>query len=216
MTQRGFTLVELLVALFVTALLGLMSWRGLDGMSNALQKSRTRADEIQVLQNGLMQWGADLDAMAARQPTAIDWDGKVLRITRTSAAGGPTGLQVVAWTTRNSNGLQQWARWLSPVVQTSNGLTEAWERAALWGRGAAGDGAGGAGGQAGEVAIVPVRDWRIFYYRNDGWSNALSSADAGNSRPDGVRLELELEPGHALAGKITRDWVSPTMVRNRS
>ena len=34
-TQRGFTLVELLVALFAMALLAIMSWRGLDGMTRA-------------------------------------------------------------------------------------------------------------------------------------------------------------------------------------
>ena len=32
-SARGFTLVELLVALFAMALLAVMSWRGLDGMS---------------------------------------------------------------------------------------------------------------------------------------------------------------------------------------
>ena len=33
--QRGFTLVELLVALMVMALLAVLSWRGLDGMTRA-------------------------------------------------------------------------------------------------------------------------------------------------------------------------------------
>ena len=210
MHARGFTLVELLVALLVTALLGLMSWRGLDGMATALQRTRTRTDEVQVLQNGLQQWGTDLDAMATQPTSAIDWDGKVLRITRTAPAGATPGLQVVAWTLQSKAGVQQWVRWQSPALQTNGDLRKALALATSWAQGAQLD------TQSQEVALVPVQDWRIYYYRTDGWSNALSSAEAGNVRPDGVRLELDLAPGKALSGKITRDWVRATYVSNRS
>ena len=59
---RGFTLVELLVALFVLALLAGLSWRGLDTMMRARQQTEARADEVLALQAGLAQWQADLDA----------------------------------------------------------------------------------------------------------------------------------------------------------
>ena len=61
--QPGFTLVELLVAIAVMALLAIVSWRGLDGMVRAQQITRERADAVLELQTVLAQWGADLDAM---------------------------------------------------------------------------------------------------------------------------------------------------------
>ena len=61
--SSGFTLVELLVALFAMALLAVMSWRGLDGMSRAQAQTEARSDEMLTLQVGLAQWTADLDAL---------------------------------------------------------------------------------------------------------------------------------------------------------
>ena len=68
-----------------------------------------------------------------------------------------------------------------------------------------------------EVAILPLSDWRVFYYRGDAWSNPLSSpgtppADlsaVGALIPDGVRLQLDLPGGAALGGTLVRDWANP-------
>ena len=87
--SRGFTLVELLVALFAMALLAVMSWRGLDGMSRAQAQTEARSDEVLTLQVGLAQWAADLDALLELpQTTALDWNGRVLRMTRRGTGGG--------------------------------------------------------------------------------------------------------------------------------
>ena len=59
----GFTLVEVLVALAVMAMLSLMAWRGVDAMARALESTRRIGADVQVLQAGLVQWGVDLDAM---------------------------------------------------------------------------------------------------------------------------------------------------------
>jgi len=82
----GFTLIELLVAISAMALLALMSWRGLDGMARAQAANRERGDALLTLQTTLTQWSADLDAvMQFGQTPAIDWDGRVLRLTRRGA-----------------------------------------------------------------------------------------------------------------------------------
>jgi general secretion pathway protein J len=72
-----------------------------------------------------------------------------------------------------------------------------------------------------EVAIVPLADWQIFYYRSNAWSNPLSSEGAAIDAkatpitapvvPDGVRLVLTLAPGQGISGVLTRDWMSPTL-----
>ncbi len=116
---HGFTLIELLVSLAVMALLALLSWRGIDGMTRAQVNMRERMDEVLTLQIGLTQWSADLDAvMETAQVSGIDYDGRVLRLTRrdTSSEGSP--LRVVGWARRviegPENGRGSWARWQSP------------------------------------------------------------------------------------------------------
>jgi general secretion pathway protein J len=218
-TAGGFTLVELLVALMVMALLAVLSWRGLDGMTRAQTQTQQRADEVLTLQAGLGQWSADLDALLVQpNTTAIDWDGRGLRLTRRSRDPQATGPLVVAWTRRNVDGTDQWLRWQSPLVHNRAELAQAWSNAALWAQNPS-DAA-----RRTEVALTPLADWRIFYYRDGAWSNPLSSsataATVGNttdtSIPDGIRLVLTLPPGQALAGVITRDWVRPTVGGGKS
>lgn len=220
-TQRGFTLVELLVALFAMALLAIMSWRGLDGMTRAQAQTEARADEVLTLQVGLAQWGADLDAlMQLPQTTALDWNGRVLRLTRRGTASVTDGVLVVGWTRRVVNGTGTWLRWQSPQVTTRGQLEEAWQKADLWSANP------GDEEKRNEVAVTPLEDWQIFYFRENAWTNPQSSAAAAASAtpsppatpavpgtaplPEGVRLVLNLPPGQAISGTLTRDWVRPT------
>ncbi|MDT0137595.1 prepilin-type N-terminal cleavage/methylation domain-containing protein [Acidovorax sp. PRC11] len=215
----GFTLVELLVAIAVMALLAIMSWRGLDGMARAQEQTRARSDDLLVMQAALSQWAADLDAVQAiDQTTPIAWDGQVLRLTRRGSATPDEGAFVVAWARRAVGGTDQWLRWQSPPLRTLGEWNTAWQRAALWARSG---GAGGAATERGETVLMPLQDWRLFYYRDGAWYNALSSSatapvaqtlgpTAPTTIPDGVRLQLVLPPGRALAGTVTRDWVNPT------
>ena len=78
MTQRGFTLIEVLVALVGLALMAGLSWRGLDSMMRTRDASQQRVDEVAVLQTALAQWRTDLDAVVSLAGTpALDWDGRV-------------------------------------------------------------------------------------------------------------------------------------------
>lgn len=221
--SRGFTLIELLVAISVMALLAVLSWRGLDGMARAQAQTRLRADEVLSLQSGLAQWKADLDALT-RTPgvTSLDWDGRVVRMTRRSTSGND-GLMVVAWTRRvDGDAGGQWLRWQSPVARNLGNWTDSWERAGVWAQ------TPSAEDRAREVGIVPLQEWQIFYFRGNAWTNPLSS-DAGSSAPpvalpgsqtntvpEGVRLILGLPPGQAVNGKLTVDWVRPTLGGDRS
>jgi general secretion pathway protein J len=213
---RGFTLVELLLAIAVMSLLAILSWRGLDGMVRAQEITRQRADEMLVLQAALGQWGTDLDAlMPIANTTPLDWDGQVLRLTRRSSAVPDEGALVVAWTRRNTNTGGQWLRWQSPPVRTRADWQQAWQQAAQWAR------TPGDAERRYEVALLPLENWQIFYYRGGAWSNPLSSTgttpgDSSAAVPDGVRLQITLPPGQALAGQLTRDWVNPVLGGGRS
>ena len=130
---RGFTLVELLVALAILALMALLSWRGIDGMVRAQEQTRQRSDQLLVLQAALTQWGTDLDALLPLpHTTPLDWDGQVLRITRRSTAMPDEGALVVAWARRDVGGTSQWLRWQSPPLRTRGAWEQAWQQAAQW------------------------------------------------------------------------------------
>jgi general secretion pathway protein J len=226
--SRGFTLVELLVALFAMALLAIMSWRGLDGMARAQAITSARADEVLTLQVALAQWSADLDAVVQMPgAAALDWNGRVLRITRRDTSSPASGVLVAAWTLRAG----QWLRWQSPPLTTRGQLDQAWLKADQWSQNP------GDEERRLEVAVTPLQEWRIFYYRSDAWTNPQSSdavsaqvaqpglkpeaaaavaAQATPVIPEGVRLVLVLPAGQALAGQITRDWVRPTVGGGKS
>ncbi len=221
MKARGFTLVELLLAIAIMGLLAILSWRGLDGMVRAQEGTRQHADEMLVLQAALGQWGADLDALQSiAHTTPLDWDGQVLRMTRRTSATPDDGALVVAWTRRGLQSSGQWMRWQSPPVRTRTEWQEAWQRAAQWAH------SPGDAERRLETTLLPLAEWQIFYYRGGAWSNPLSSSEttspqsgtdtAAAAIPDGVRLQITLPPGQALAGRLTRDWVNPILGGGRS
>ncbi len=204
---RGYTLIELLVAVGILALMAVLSWRGLDGMSQTQSRLQQRADAVLALQAGLAQWGADLDAMLVLPNlTALDWDGRALRLTRrttmasaatmasasgtsATAASGSAGLGgadeavlVVAWSRRDIDGTSQWLRWQSAPLQTRSDVQLAWAQAAQWAQNPGDD------LKAREVRVVPLAQWQVFYFRGDAWTNPLSAAGnpAGNGAAGGA------------------------------
>lgn len=222
---RGFTLVEVLVALSIMALMAVMTWRGIDGMTRAQASAQRYTDDVLALQAGVSQWRADLDAMmtwpAAQASTStssgaatvgsqrsLSWDGSALRITRMSAGDATAGLRVVAWT-RRSDG--QWMRWQSAPVTSQQHWQSAWDAAARWAHGGA---PSLSSGSAQAVGVAAALNWQIHYFRNNAWTNPLSSgaesASDTQTLPDGVRLLIELASGASLSGPLQIDWVRPT------
>lgn len=209
---RGFTLIELLVALGIMAVMAIMGWRSLDGMSQAVQHTRTHTDAVLTLEAGIAQWGADLDALIELPHTsAIDWDGRALRLTRRHSADPSDGVLVVAWTRGQRDGTDQWLRWQSAPLRGRSEWQAAWANAAVWAQSPS------EAARQQEIAVVALAQWQVYYHRGGSWSNALSSAgspapDANAAAvPDGVRLVLDLPAAHPLAGRLTRDWVRPTL-----
>jgi general secretion pathway protein J len=205
--SKGFTLIEVLVASAILALMALISWRGIDGMFRTQTALQTRSDATHTLQIGLAQWRTDLDNMVVLQGTpALDWDGRVLRITRQHSQDARSGVQVVAWTL----GKGQWTRWQSEPLTLSDGWDEAWKQAQIWAESAGNLSVN----TSHEVLIHPLRTWQIYYHRDGAWSNPLSSAVTAKSNlqnlPEGVRLVLELQDTPDIQGKLTLDWVRPT------
>jgi general secretion pathway protein J len=157
--QSGFTLVEVLVALFIMALLATLAWQGLDGMLRARDGSSRALDRTLRLNTIVTQWEQDLQALHDTQAVpAIAFDGQSLVLTRRVEGG----VMLVAWSVRSG----RWQRWAGPVVTRQGELQEAWLRCQQL-----------LGTEPGHLLLSEgASDWQVYFFRGNAWSNAQSSA----------------------------------------
>jgi general secretion pathway protein J len=202
---RGFTLVEVLVALLVLALMAGMAWQGVDGIVRTRTASQERLEQLLRLNTVLGQWEKDLAAVQATGAVpALQFDGATLRLTRAADAG----VQVVAWTLRPDVNGTTWLRWAGPSVTMRSALLESWLRSQQL-----------IGNESGQLrALEGLTGWQVYYFNTDdrGWSSAQSSgnvvapapgasAPAEPALPAGLRVVLSFAPGSGHTGPLTRD-----------
>ena len=156
----GFTLVEVLVALLMMALLAGLSWQALDGVMRARDHSRTSIDRTVRLTTVLTQWEQDLQALHETTAVpALTFDGQTLRLTRRTEGG----VMLVAWAVRG--GL--WQRWATPAFTRAGDLQQAWLRSQQL-----------QGNEPGTVLLTEgASQWQIYFARGGQWSNAQSTGD---------------------------------------
>jgi general secretion pathway protein J len=197
-TARGFTLVEVLVALMAMALLAGLAWQGMDTITRTRETTREALDRTQRLATVVTQWEQDLQAVydtLAVPPLAFD--GRTLRLTRRVEGG----VVLVAWSVTAGVG-----------APSSNANAAAVSAAAGTGGGdgvvlgaSAGIGAGPGiwqrwvsptvqrvadlqeawvgsqgllGNEPGQLTLLQgVSEWQIYFHRGGAWSNAQSSGD---------------------------------------
>jgi general secretion pathway protein J len=197
---RGFTLVEVLVALTIMAVMAGVTWQGIDGMVRSRDGSQAAVEATLRANTALAQWEQDLAALEeTRVVPALRFDGATLRLTRRVSQGPLNGLQVVAWTLRDG----AWWRWAGPEVTRVAQLQQAWTRSQML-----------MGEEPGMLKVLEgAQAAQVYFFRGESWTNAQSTGDVQNvatvpgamaleKLPSGVRLVLTLG-GHPL----TRDLV---------
>ena len=109
---RGFTLVEVMVAMMVMAILAVMAWQGVDGIVRTREASQARLEQTLRMNTIVGQLEQDLvSVQESPSVPGLSFDGATLRLTRRAERG----LQVVAWSLRPSpegaggGTLQRWA-----------------------------------------------------------------------------------------------------------
>lgn len=213
--QQGFTLIELMVAIGILALVALLSWRGLDVMVRAQQGTQARSDQIAVVQTALAQWRTDLDAMlpaSTGKQAVLDWDGNTLRVLRLASPDTLESTEesqnrqqslwtpatvVVAWTLRSACPRNATADGSHPAAQSAAGscwmrwqspqLRTQGEQQQAWQQ-AASWGSGTQGDAAGSQVMLPLQAWEMLGYREQAWGpvNGTPAAPRPPGEQDGA------------------------------
>ena len=158
-TAAGFTLVEVLVALFIMAILAALAWRGLDGIVRAREGSTAVMDRTLRLNTVVAQWEQDLLAVQDTGAVpAISFDGQSLRLTRRVDGG----VALVVWAVRGG----VWQRWAAPAATRVAELGEHWLRSQQL-----------LGNEPGQLNLGAASDWQVYFYRGNAWTNAQSTGD---------------------------------------
>ena len=219
--DSGFTLVEVLVALMVMALMAAMAWQGVDGVVRSRNDSQARLEQTLRLNTVVAQWEQDLSLIQDTSAApGLQFDGVSLRLTRSTTGG----MQVVVWSLRPSSLIGGSAgnvtlkaevlqRWAGPVVTSKNELQEQWFRSLQF-----------LGTEPGQLSTLSgLSTWQVYFYQGNAWANAQSTGNsanagspgnpagavnpgfAGQALPTGVRLVLSFAEGSGNVGSLTRD-----------
>jgi general secretion pathway protein J len=207
-SQRGFTLVEVLVAMVIMAIMAVMAWQGVDGIVRTRDASQAKLEQTLRLNTVIAQWDQDIASIqdTAVVPLALSCDGATVRLTRHT----PDGLQVVAWSLRpdTGNGGGSWVRWAGPSVTTTGELADSWLRSLQL-----------QGAETGSLrTLTGVTDWQVYYYQGTAWANCQSTGNVATPTvsasgvvtrrqelPKGVRIVLSFAPESGINGELTRD-----------
>jgi len=170
----GFTLVEVMVALVIMAVLSALAMRGMDALMRAKDAALASTDRTLKLNTGMSQFEYDMSMVVDSKvlPKAIMFDGATLRIARRT----PQGIELVLWTLQD----HRWQRWASaPVVHLSE-LTDAWMRSQQW----------GAISGAAITVLDNVDDFQVYVCNpaavntpGCSWNNVQSTQGAGQNNP---------------------------------
>jgi general secretion pathway protein J len=154
----GFTLVEVMIALVIMAILAGLAWRGVDALMRLRQGAQQTADATLRLSTGLSQFEYDISMMVDTTAlSALSFDGNTLRLTRRH----PQGVQLVVWTRQDN----RWQRWASRPFTHVADLQEAWMRSQQW----------SSISQEAVAVVADVSQFQVYCYRGNGWSNCQSS-----------------------------------------
>ena len=212
---RGFTLVEVLVAMVLMAIMSLIAWQGVDAIARSHEANELRLEQILRLETVIAQWEQDLAAL--QESTAVPTlrcDGRAVRMTRRAEGG----MQVVLWSLQPDDRGGIWRRWAGPATTTTRGLQESWFRSQQL-----------QGSEDGQLrALTGLDSWQVYFFRGNAWSNCQSSDDVGPATPvspvtpvsasspasgvaqrtllpSGVRVVIAFAPGSGLNGSLVRD-----------
>lgn len=181
--HRGFTLVELLVAISILAIVAVLGWRGLDGII----RSRTALTDEMAVTRGLQLTFAQIQSDSANlafginlnsRPAIHAADGRLTLVRMAMTENEPTRLQVVSYRVRDDGVL---------VRRESNATRDLRELDTLW-QAALSD-----TDTAASVALqTGVQSITMRYWINTEWRPA-AGVDTSTVKPTGLEVTLSVQ-----------------------
>ncbi|MDR2837718.1 MAG: prepilin-type N-terminal cleavage/methylation domain-containing protein [Azonexus sp.] len=184
---KGFTLVELLVAISVLAIVAVLGWRGLDTIIRARSAITAELEETRGLQLAFAQMQHDAGQLATpavlgQRPALAAAANRLMLVRFVFAENQPSRLQVVAWAVADG----KLTRSESLPTRDLAALDAAWQTQA--------SGAVAAVTLSASVSAMQVRVWR----QKTGWV----PADGAAATVDGLEIALQLREQSGTLVKV--------------
>ncbi|ONH50612.1 general secretion pathway protein J [Pseudomonas cedrina] len=176
-SQQGFTLIEVMVAIMLMALVSLIAWRGLDSVTRADQHLQASTEQTEVLLRALNQMQRDISLRASVELTAPDApsDEGLAAVTVRSSDSKGFRLDVIRSAPVAGDGLQR-VRWWLKGDSLYRAAAPTRDRYPL------------PAAKDGVVVLTGVIDLQVRVWETDkGWRQL-----SGNRREDPTGLEIKL------------------------
>ncbi|CRM57654.1 MULTISPECIES: type II secretion system protein GspJ [Pseudomonas] len=197
--QQGFTLIEVMVAIMLMALVSVIAWRGLDSVTRADQHLQASTEQTEVLLRALNQMQRDISLRAsvelavpsAPEDGAAKTEGLAAVTVRSSDSKG-FRLDVIRSAPVAGDGLQR-VRWWLKGDSLYRAAAPARDRYPL------------PAAKDGVVVLTGVSDLQVRVWEADkGWRQL-----SGNRREDPLGLEISLVRQTPLGVEKYRQVVGP-------
>ena len=177
--RRGFTLVELLVAISILAIVAVLGWRGLDSIVRARSSLTTQMEVTRGMQLAFAQLQSDCEHITRPdvlngRPYLLIGNDRITMVREVFTENQPSRLQVVAY--RIVNG--------TLMRRESNVTRDLAELDALWQASTTDTDTSGAVALQGGVAGMQVLVWQ-----NEGWRQAVTTINTVAQNATGVSQE---------------------------
>lgn len=193
-SQQGFTLIEVMVAIMLMALVSVIAWRGLDSVTRADQHLQASTEQTEVLLRALNQIQRDIQLRASvelNEPGTAKVDGLAAVTVRSSDSKG-FELDVIRSAPTAGDGLQR-VRWWLKGDSLYRAASPARDRYPL------------PAAKDGVVVLTGVKDLQVRVWETDkGWRQL-----SGNRREEPQGLELRLLRDTAQGVERYRQVVGP-------
>ena len=177
-SQQGFTLIEVMVAILLMAVVSLIAWRGLDSVTRADQHLQASTEQTETLLRALNQMQRDINLRASVELNSRDDASKetgLAAVTVRSSDSKGFRLDVIRSAPVAGDGLQR-VRWWLKGDSLYRAAAPARDRYPL------------PAAKDGVVVLSGVRDLQVRVWEADkGWRQL-----SGNRREDPLGLEISL------------------------
>ena len=166
--RRGFTLVELLVAISILAIVAVLGWRGLDGIVRARSTLAEQMETTRGMQLAFAQLQSDCEHIVEpgtinQRPRLLTGSDRITMVREVFTENQPARLQVVSY--RILDG--------TLVRRESNLTRDLAQLDALWQ--AAGSDADTSGGVTLQGGLTGMQ---VLVWQNGGWRQAVTTSNA--------------------------------------